>query len=35
MDGTIDIGDDDKQQRIEENRHNALQEEDWRGYFLP
>ena len=35
MEGSIDVGDEDKQTLIEEQRHAALAEEDWRGYFLP
>jgi hypothetical protein len=35
MDGSVDIGDEDKHARIEEERHAALQEEDWRGHYMP
>ena len=35
MEGSIDVGDEDRQTLIEEKRHAALAEEDWRGYYLP
>ena len=35
MEGSVDVGDEDKQTLIEEQRHAALQEEDWRGHYMP
>ena len=35
MEGSVDVGDEDKQTLIEEQRHAALAEEDWRGHYLP
>ena len=35
VDGDVDVGDEDRHAIIEENRRQALEEEDWRGYQMP
>ena len=35
LEGSIDVGDEDRHAIIEDKRRAALMEEDWRGYSMP